>query len=152
MWKIYLIYNGYHNKVWSPTNYTTLHGLWNTYVELPIGKTNIPLRKEFFTCSNKENCHINTPFNFRRYALTPCQPSNTKALRISQLWCNPQYLKNKKTISISDIGSTSANCVHTQKKANQSLIGNYVLRSKGSLSLSLVGYPCHVGKESTWYN
>ena len=34
-------------------------------------------------CSNKQNCHINTPFNFKRYTLTPCLPSNTKALCIS---------------------------------------------------------------------
>ena len=37
-------YNGCDNGVWSPTNYTT----WvMEHVELPIGKTNNPLRKEF---------------------------------------------------------------------------------------------------------
>mgnify|MGYP006948246581 FL=1 len=37
-------YNGCDNGVWSPTNYTT----WVVeHVELPIGKTNTPLRKEF---------------------------------------------------------------------------------------------------------
>ena len=37
------------------------------------------------THSNKQICHINTPFNFLRYALTPCLPSNTNPLQISQL-------------------------------------------------------------------
>ena len=37
-------YNGCDNGVGSPTNYTT----WVVeHVELPIGKTNTPLRKEF---------------------------------------------------------------------------------------------------------
>ena len=37
-------YNGCHNGVWSPINYTT----WVVeHVELPIGKMNTPLRKEF---------------------------------------------------------------------------------------------------------
>ena len=38
-----------------------------------------------FTCSN--NCYISTPFDFNhRYALTPCLPSNIKALCISKLF------------------------------------------------------------------
>ena len=44
------------------------------HVELPIGKTNTPLRKEFPLAPIKK---IVTP---RRYAFTPCLPSNTKAL------------------------------------------------------------------------
>ena len=36
-------------------------------------------------CSSKENCHIRTPFNFCRYALSPCLPSNT------QKHCNRLY-------------------------------------------------------------
>ena len=103
-------YNGCDNVVWSPTNYTT----WVVEgVELPIGKTNTPPRKRVSTCSNKENCHISTPFNFRRYAFTLRLPSNTKALRILQLWRNPRSLWYRKMISISDFGSTCVNCANT---------------------------------------
>ena len=42
---------------------------------------------------------INTPFNFHKYVFPPCLPSNTKALCISQLWHDPQYLKNRKSNS-----------------------------------------------------
>mgnify|MGYP007105612660 CR=1 FL=1 len=41
---------------------------------------------------------------FHRFSLTPCRPSNTKALHISQFWHNPQYLRNRRTISSSDFG------------------------------------------------
>ena len=69
------------------------------------------IEERISTCSNKENCHISTPFNFRRYAFTPCLPSNTKALCMSPIMTHPQYLKNRKTISISEFGST---CVESR--------------------------------------
>ena len=48
-------------------------------------ETSHSTKERISTCSNKENCHINTPFKFCRYAYSPCLPSNTKALRIFQL-------------------------------------------------------------------
>ena len=70
------------------------------HVELAIGKTTISLRNEISTC-------------FCRYAFTPCLPSNTKTLCISQKQRDPQYLKNKKMIIISNFGSTCVNCANT---------------------------------------
>ena len=52
-------YNGCDNGVWSPTNYTTLKWVVE-HVELPIGKTNTPLRKEFPLGSNKRICYVST--------------------------------------------------------------------------------------------
>ena len=63
-------YNGSHNGVWSPANSQVIG-----HVELPIGKMNILLMKEFPLVPIKENCHISTHFNFRTYVLTPCIPS-----------------------------------------------------------------------------
>ena len=37
-------------------------------------------RKQNISCAKKYNCEINTPFNFCKYALLPCLPSNTKGL------------------------------------------------------------------------
>ena len=73
-------YNGCDNGVWSPTNYIT----WVVeHVELPIGKTNTPLSKEFPLTPIKKSATL--VFNFRTYAFSPCLPSNTKALCMSQL-------------------------------------------------------------------
>ena len=56
-------------------------------------------KRNFSTCSNKRNCHINnSSFNFYRYATTPSLPSNTWTLCISHLWCNSRYLRKRKTI------------------------------------------------------
>ena len=43
------------------------------------------IEERISTCSNKENGHISTPFNFYRYAMSPNLPSNTKTLQMSQL-------------------------------------------------------------------
>ena len=48
------------------------------------------------TCSNRQNYHINTPFNFCRYVVVLCLLWNI----IYQLRCNPQYLKRGKVTSI----------------------------------------------------
>ena len=45
------------------------------------------------TCSSKENCHISTPLNFHRYALTPCLPSNTKVALIPIMKQSPIHQK-----------------------------------------------------------
>ena len=42
------------------------------------------------TCSNKENCHISTPFNFRRYVFTLCLPSSF-TLCLALLDAKPKY-------------------------------------------------------------
>ena len=49
------------NGVWSPTNYTT----WVVeHVELPIGKTNTPLRKEFPLAPIKKIATLVLPSTF----------------------------------------------------------------------------------------
>ena len=54
-------YNGCDNGVWSPTNYTT----WVVeHVELPIGKTNTPLRKEFSLAPIKKIATLVLPSTF----------------------------------------------------------------------------------------
>ena len=53
-----------------------------------------------------------TPFNFHKYTFSSCLPLNRKALHITQLWCNTQYLRNRKTISFSDFGLTYVNCAN----------------------------------------
>ena len=42
-------------------------------------------KERISTCSNKENCHISTPFNFRRYALTPCLHATIKYESIAHI-------------------------------------------------------------------
>ena len=54
-------YNGRHNGVCSPTNYTT----WVVeHVELPICKTNTPLRKEFPLAPIKKFATLVLPSTF----------------------------------------------------------------------------------------
>ena len=49
------------NGVWSPTNYTT----WVVeHVELPIGRTNTPLRKEFSLTPIKKIATLVIPLTF----------------------------------------------------------------------------------------
>ena len=54
-------YNESHNGVWSPTNYTTLVV---EHVELPIGKTNTPLREEFSLAPTKKIATLALPSTF----------------------------------------------------------------------------------------
>ena len=66
-----------HNRVWSSTNYMGRGTCW-----IANTQDKHSTEERIFTCSNKEICHISTPFNIRRYAFTPCLPSNTKVLRM----------------------------------------------------------------------
>ena len=69
-------YNGCDNEV--------LYTTWVVeHVELPIGKTNTPPRKEFPLSPIKKIATLVLNINFRRYVFTPCLPLNTKALRMS---------------------------------------------------------------------
>ena len=68
-------YNGCHNGVSSSTNYMGSGTYWIANMQCEHSTEE--------RISTFSNYNVSTPVNFHRYVLTPCLPSNTKALHIS---------------------------------------------------------------------
>ena len=93
VWKT-LLTNGCHNGVWSSTKYMGSGTFW-----IANRQDEHSIEEIIYTWSNKETCHISTPFNFCIYDLTPLPTTdtpNTTTLCISQLWHNPNTLEIRK--------------------------------------------------------
>ena len=103
-------YNGCDNGVWSPTNYTTYVV---EHVELPRGKTNTPLRKEFLLVLIKKIVTLILPSTFANmlslrayhWIQKHCACPNYDAIpNISKIW--------KQTPSLI-LGQPCENCANT---------------------------------------
>ena len=140
-------YNGCHSRVSLLTNYKTC---W-----IANRQDEHSTEERISICSNKENCHIITSLNFHKYDFTQCLPSNTKALCIPQLWCNPQYLRNRNTISISNFVCVSVNNGFHYERKNTTMTN---LQTKyrtllwiQKLLLQTQSHPTHQFKGRIWW-